>query len=1191
MYLSKLRIKGFKSFPEPSEIEFQGGITAIVGPNGCGKTNIVDSIRWVLGEQKVSLLRGERMEEVIFNGTSELKPLGMAEVTLEIINSKGILPVEYDTVSLTRRLYRSGESEYLINKRQCRLKDIVGLIADTGMGPHTYSVIQQNMIDSILSDKTDDRRFLFEEAAGITGYKIRRKETLRKLDTVGADLIRINDIASEVEKQVRSLNRQYRKAERYKRLSDGLKEIELKLFAFDYRQLNDKLTESKTKKTGISDRISALKSESSKLMVEIEERKEGYSHLREKLNRLSAELSPIEKELLEDEKQLASDDQRLKYLNETIEKTSVQLEDLEKRLDELEAKRDDIKSKIEENKKLTKEAAVLYNNLDKELLDAENKVESQRGIIGPSRDKLEELGNRLASLNAGYGGLISRRDEYQNKIKELHIRKDDIAERISKTEMAKETSETERVDILSAVESLNTQKADLEKRLSTVSGKLRRLQEETQRSENAKSSIEAKLETLSELKSSYEGFSEGAKALLSEGGGITGLKGAVIDSLAIPRELVSAAEVSLGRDADLIIVSSIGDALDAIDYLQEQRKGSAGFALENKVYGDLIPIPEGISSLGGYKGRLSDFISDERGGYLSKLLFGNVILMDNREDAVESLSMLPSGLSVVTKKGEYFKTAGILRGGISEAESSIVGRHTAISLLETEMKRTDETISKLKEEASTLIAEEMNIKVLIQDINDNIAQSNIRLNKIERKLASLNMDNSHLGENLHSLDADIRGLNDKLVEVEEKIKSEIQLKTDIEKSYRELKKELETKSDILKKSESELRELTRRANSAKVNIINLESEGNRLESELNTNSDLISRVKRNIDNYRRELEDAHSEIKALEVKRVELIEKIGNNNRRKDEFINRMDSLKGDMAEYEESIRVLENKLSRLRIQQGEFIQKENELSVAIAETETEIKHLRQKSVEEYGVDVDVLEFPKEDFDYVSIREEAEGIKSRINNIGPVNLLALEEYEKARDRLDFLEKQRTDLTDSRDSLKKAITKINKTASEKFLSTFELARHNFKRVFRQLFDGGEADLIIEDTANPLESPIEIMANPRGKKIRSLAQLSGGERALTAIALLFGIYFVKPSPFCILDEIDAPLDDNNLQRFLKLLRQFSENTQFIIITHNKLSMQASDTIYGVTMEKAGVTKLVSVRFEEVKKKDYAATETGD
>ncbi|MCP4634664.1 MAG: chromosome segregation protein SMC [candidate division Zixibacteria bacterium] len=1185
MYLSNLKLNGFKSFAEPSIIDFKGGITVVIGPNGCGKTNILDSLRWVLGEQKSSLLRGEKMEEVIFNGTANMKPLGMAEVSLEVNNSDGSLPLDYNNVLITRRLYRSGESEYLLNKKSCRLKDISHLLLNTGLGPRAYSVIEQSMIEALISGKTDDRRFLFEEAAGVSGYKLRRHETLRKLETISSDLMRIVDITSEVEKQATSLKRQSSKAERYKQHNQHLKELSVQLLACRYITLKSNIHGNREEKSAISDEISSLKAKIAADSVNEEKIKSEISEIKEALNTISSELNPVASELIEYERRFSINEERTVNINNNIERLNNELSSSEKQIQELIEQEEELKAKVIESARRIEEDEKRYSELDDVALNAENELDEKRKILVPIRERLEKASSDLASATSNYDTLKSRQEEYQSQIELLKIRKQNISERAEDTYKRKSDSENAKKGVLANIDGLNSEKKVLGESLKTVSSNLMNSQNKMGELSNSRSTIMGRLDTLRELKSSYEGFREGSRMVLNSTDKVPGIIGTLVEKLNIPEQYFTAVEAAFGQDAELICCNSPEDAYAGIDFINQMKKGVAGFLIENSLSStDLLQIPESISSREGYEGRLSDKFDQSEFSKYSRILFGNVILMNNRDAALQASQYLIPGLSIVTNNGDYYRWGGIIGGGDPGVEGSIVGRETAINRLESELNQTDSEIKILSDQISDITAEEMKFKTRNSDVDNEIAVLLTKVNQLEREISSLDSDREHLEENEGALNSEISNLESKLESTIIEFNSAGELRNKLTSEHLNIKSELSVKTEDLEKAETEFRDLTREVNQIRVAVLTSQGENKRLDSELLTNSQLQQRLSDNIEKCETDLKQSSHAILELNDEREELQSRIKQLGDQKEKLELRLNEIRGDLAERDEVVNKIEGELSELRSNLDELKSQEHNLDVTMTEADSDLRHIKQKALEEYGIDVTSQEPPLEEFDPEEVNREIIELDAKIQRMGAVNMLALEQYTKAQDRYDFLNKQQDDLTESRDSLKSVIKEINKTASEKILTTFELIRQNFKNIYSRLFEGGEADIQFIDVMNPLESPIEIVARPKGKKILSLAQLSGGERALTSIALLFSIYFVKPAPFCILDEIDAPLDDNNLKRYLRLIKEFSKKTQFICITHNKLTMEAADTLYGVTMEKPGVSKLVSVHFGDINEEEF-------
>ncbi|MBD3170523.1 MAG: chromosome segregation protein SMC [candidate division Zixibacteria bacterium] len=1189
MYLSSLKINGFKSFPESSTLDFGADIIAIVGPNGCGKTNILDSIRWVLGEQKVSLLRGDKMEEVIFNGTAEMKPLGMAEVSLQFDNSQGLLPIDYETVRITRRLFRSGESEYVLNNQNVRLKDITGLLMNTGIGPGAYSVIELKMIEAILSDKTDDRRFLFEEASGITGYKLRRIETLRKLEAVSSDLIRISDIASEVEKQVNSLKRQASKAERYKKYTDRVKELAAKVLSYKYRHLDNKLGVNKRDKDLVSDKLTFLKGESASREAELEKEKFTLEDVKSRLRELNIELSPIQNELVRCEKDYSVKIERSENLLANRDRLNSELEKSRLRVEELGNRREELQGKFEEYSHRQTELENNYNQKETALTEAEKNLDEKSKDIQPARERMESLNAEIASARSNLDAMNSHREEYRDKLNSLTVRRDEITSRHESVQKYLADSETELAGLTAKISKLRGEQSTAEEKLKEVSTKLAEERAKAAELSNSRSSLTARYETLNELKSSYEGYREGSRAVLNGMNENPGIKGAIINHIQIPEELTAAVESALGTDAELILCASAGDAFKALDGLKENRTGNAELVMDDETGVTLLEIPDAISNSGACEGRLSEKIEHSGHKRIVDLLFGNVVLMNDRDSALEVSNSLVPGLSIVTHQGDYFRWGGIIGGGSYGTESSIIGREAAIGKLNEELQTVKATIDGINNRISSLSAEELEWKTSLTDITDELSVTATGINSVEREIDSHKSNIRHLKENASDIDGEIGETQEKIDGINENISNIQNALNELNNRCDNTRREINEQSEELERAEAEYRELTREVNASRMELLNTQSELRRFEDELNNIDELSLRAKSNIEEYSIQRDSAVEELEMLNGEKEGLKGRIKELGEQKEVLTSRINEVSGELAGREEIIDEHEKALSSLRRQINDLISREHHLDLLLSEGYNEQKFLKQRGIEEYGFDITEIDTQSGGFDVEEAESELDDLEGKISRMGAVNMLALEQYTKTRDRFDFLSKQRDDLIESKDSLKEVISEINKTASEKFIDTFETIRAKFRDVFERLFEGGEADVKLAESSNPLESPIEISARPRGKKILSLAQLSGGERALTAIALLFSIYFVKPSPFCILDEIDAPLDDNNLRRFLRLVKDFSSNTQFIIITHNKLTMEASDIMYGVTMEKPGVSKILSVRFGEYEPEETTTMQT--
>jgi chromosome segregation protein len=1171
--LSRLELSGFKSFPERTVIEFDGGITGVVGPNGCGKSNILDSIRWVLGEQRSSVLRSSRMEEIIFSGTSQLKPTGMAEVSLMIRNNRGLLPVEYDDVIITRRLYRSGESEYLLNKNQCRLKDIIELFFDTGIGPHAYSVIQQGMIDAILSDKTEDRRYLFEEAAGVTKYKYRKKESENKLAATESDLLRIGDVIGEIEKQVVSLRRQAGRARRYKKLKSQLKEVESRVVAarlYDSEKKYQELAARKRKlQVDIEAATAGLNSSElhlQELKLKLSEREKAVAELRQRESDITVKLVSMEneiklagqrsetaaREIRESEREIEALSKRLEFLNEDLRSNRKSLEEAnalrsslvgesENTEAELESSsRDLAESELELEKKRTE-----HSQITQRISRLEAEMASLNDICGSLRQKIARLDSDAERFNGSKGEGLEKKRAFE--------------EQLAKTVEDLKNSKIGRIRKLDDMRKIDGQITDLRERLAGLKAE--------------QSGMDARRELLLQLIETGEGYSSGAGTLLAWDSKPAGMLLPLAEVLEVPERYRIAITAALGELNEIVPVQSRADAESAIAYLNNSGGGRASFLVMEGVnetdFQDIRP-QEGD----GFIGFLGELVSyPEEYAPAVRVLLGRVALFDSAEAAARADGAWRH-LSKVSLDGTAYSSPGLISGG--KTVPTIFGRRSEAEELDGKLRAIQNNIESVENNLDEKVRAARDLRAELERIEDRVAGLEDKKDSAEMDIGQIKLELKEI-DNLHSSavgEADrarkeIEDYGEKLKSLSSELES---LKLDSGICHDELTR-LNNQTDHRKKSVREIEsELTR----LRIRNVELDGLAAKLESDMDHGRELIEEANRMVTANRSNIDRARTTMTesatAIENLKSALEDQFSRRDRARDELRNAEESF----SEYSAEIKRQEDELSRKRQQKDLKTSDLHELEMEFMEVDSSRKAIVEKFRLEFG-DSPVDPAPLEDeMTIESMIEKGESIRASLSRMEPVNLMAAEDYERENDRLNFLIRQRQDLLDAKASLREAISRINTTAQKRFRETFERIQGNLQRVFDSLFEGGEANVDLEDPSDPLESPIKISARPRGKKMLSVTQLSGGERALTAISLLFAIYLVKPSPFCILDEVDAPLDDANLLRFLKLIREFSETTQFIIITHNKLTMEASDILYGVTMQSPGVSKIVSVRF---------------
>ena len=1164
MYLSKLEIFGFKSFAQKTEIPLEPGITSIVGPNGCGKTNIVDAIRWVLGEQRVSVLRTEKMQDVIFNGSNGRKPLGFAEVSLTLHNNKGILPTEYTDVVITRRLYRDGESDYLLNKNPVRLKDINDLFMDTGMGPDAYSVIELKMVDSLLSEDPVERRKMFEEAAGITKYKHQRKTTLRKLEATKTDLLRVFDIISEVEKNVRSLKYQLGKFKRYKREKDAFVEGDIRLARFQYHEILKKVEP-------LTGRLQKEKLQRDDAASQIEMDEALHERLENNLDALDQEIKECETDIENQTRQHIEVKERQIIARQTIssekkaiENANVRIQSAEERLNALGEQEKLFNSQVTEAESNLHGRKEKYEDMKSALNAADELLKKQQTELRDLEHERAEYIDKIGQLSGEKQMLIARIDAIDKNSDSRNREKKELESLLETSMRSLRDSNRKRKGYITE-RTLNDEKLSA---ASEITDKLKKeiaaLESNLAEFSSRRGLLASRITVLDELIEARGGHSSGVLNLFESGKELNGVLGTVTDLIDVISEHRIAVEQALGYAADFVVMDTLEHARTAAEWVSKEQKGSVTFialkslkTVEIKNFPGNGYIPAGEVVKSNYTNLVEN-------------LFSDLLIIKKLNGETD----YPPGFRVVDTNGFLYDGAAMIKsGGHASVESARVGRKELRDELSVKLEDLDKRIinseSELKTRLSSLETEKGKIDSLL-----------LR----EREILS---DDAGLAGSIKGIDSEIKRVNERLKQMEDDGSDEENIKnmrdsitnkqTGIDlleerqsgflKRYEEVMAEVEQASDAKDNASRDHQEATisfvadeRNLEALNFRLSGIEETRNETKSRIKDSMEEIARSGRHIESLQKEDEESSGKISELEQERESLLEKRDSFNLRKEEF-------RAEKAEIDKELR-------EKRKQKDLVAESTNEMELRLTELKMESERIFNNITLSYNTDISTP--PEgEPINEANEIENLERLKNRIENMGPVNMAVEDEFNSESERLDFLIKQRDDLTAAEKSLMTTMKQIDDSARKKFMDAFDKIRENFQRTFSMYFEGGEADLILKEDEDPLEATIEITARPPGKRNQALKQLSGGEKALTAIALLFAIYLVKPSPFCILDEIDAPLDDANIRRFSSVLEKFAEDTQFIVVTHNKDTMKSAGTLYGVTMEEVGVSKVVSAK----------------
>jgi chromosome segregation protein len=1182
MKIKKVSLVGFKSFPEKLDIPFPLGLSAIVGPNGCGKSNIVDAIRWAMGEQSAKLLRGRQMEDVIFNGTEAHKPLGMAEVSLLFENGDDTFPTQFaheSEIAVTRRLYRSGESEYLVNNVPCRLKDIQEIFMDTGLGNRAYSIIGQGQIGSIVEQKPEETRAMLEEAAGITKYKRKKEESERKIEGARQNLQRVEDILGEVERQMRSLKRQAAKAKRFKGLGEEIQGLELVLNAHAYQELKEesgnrmRSTEAFLQEEAArSAEVSRIQARVETMNLELEEKdqeiaalRDAYLRAKEKVNRKETALEGLAAE------------KRMQLELET--RLSKDRENLVRRLGELEKEKALLLEKIEE---VRQNAA----GLEGEIALAETRAKSRQDLLKQIKAAYEE-----ARIRVQEG--VSKEMSLSQESGYLHKRIEEITDSRSRLDHEKGEVRGKLESLIQAGKRKSEIREALAQKLSEISADVAKDQQLCQELDQMRKNVEAQLRSiegalhmdqtrlasLRSLAENFEGFKIGVRTVMKaedlqtrrEGR----IKGLVADIIQIDPKLEHALEAALGDKLQYIIVESQKDGKEAIEYLKARAKGRSSFVPLSELNGKVDN-----NSANGLP-LLKDMVKvPEEYKPVVEALLGNTALVEDLDQAVFAWSRNGKHPSLVTREGDLIDFSGIISGGKAAQDShGIFARKREIRVLE-------EAVSRQEKEVETLQGK---LEKILMDKEDREGKLSVLLEEkgeCQEKINELDRANFQLSHEMDQLDRLIQRISDELSRRDkeenkhradlDRISSELlsckEKREQEELYFREKEKELQGSEEEFEGFRNELARLKMEHSLAREEQRGLSREVERIDDFAHEAQGTFRRIEEDIVSAREKQEGCGKKETELRDEMQGVYEQL----QRAESVLNRGDQ---DRNIFRSEIREEEKKADAARNDLEAVKEKIHRAKMEHSEITFKMDGLAEMVREKYNLNLhDIYKAHlQETFSLADARERLDHVKKLRERLGEVNLTAIQEHEALKERYSFITTQRQDLLDSIQSLQEAIRRINRTSLEKFKETFQLVDEKLKVVFPILFSGGTAGLRLVDDSKPLESGVLVEVQPPGKKLSHMGLLSGGEKALVAMALIFAIYLIKPSPFLLLDEVDAPLDEANIDRFNDLLKEIRKYSQIILVTHNRRSMEIVDRLFGVTMEKQGVSKMVTVSLE--------------
>jgi len=1173
MYISELTMHGFKSFAKKDVLHFGEGITAIVGPNGCGKTNIVDAIRWVLGEQKYSVLRSGKMEDVIFNGAKNTKPLSVCEVTLTVHNNKGKLPIEYNDIEIGRRLYRNGESEYFMNRAPCRLKDIQDLFIDTGMGSDAYSVIELKMIEQILSETGDDRRRMFEEAAGINKYKHQRRSTLRKFEATRTDLNRISDLINEIEAKVKALALQLKRFERHAKLLESLIDKEMSLAFLQIHGYRIQVQPLQSRIEELNHLRNSNVSEESVHEKKLISLQTVYKDQQDELEKFRNQLSDFndKREGLQNDIIIWKEQSRSAIIS--MDRLVVEQDKINKRKNELQHHLFDYKKvirglqpKIDSYLNSYKEKQFAFEAIDNELKEMQTVLDSMQ-------DKRWDLLQKLSDKKSLFDRTNTIIQEKTDNISLLEERILDLEKDFQ--------SITKQIEINKNTKTSISEKLEKNKnRLNKKTDELEKLQHEKQQIDIQEhkvsvwmKSLKSKCRFYEKLLISREGYPNGVKDVLENKDQYKGVLGTVGDLLKVGDSIASMIESALGEYAKCIVVKDRNTAINIMDIARKRNAGKL-MIIPLKDIPDDKPNTANLKSDDNIIGRAVDLVkTTDSIRPLSRFLLGNILLVKDLKVGIKDNSL--NNWDLVDEKGTFSIRGMIINNSNGNNEAGLIGRKENIKIIKRDIINQKIQFQKLQMQSAKL---EKYIEKAKQDsvhLDNQVEELSNGLAEIDGYLVREGFQQSQFTESIVAVKKLIK-------ENEQEIRRQLllikTLKSELaneEQILNKHAKEQTKKSDDLIKFQSKRDQLHQNAQDLRIECLNLEGQRENVIFQQRTAEDLI----KEFSSRKSEIDKEMTQLKSQDKDLKKSIQSAENKLSEINGLVNKQESilsLKQETAN--DSYRQIEEIQAQIRSEQKNreaLLEELKQCELKIADFEQRINFVNERIKDRYDTEISdnmIVDESESELNVAIARTERS-----IENIGPINMAVQAEYEEESSRLLMLSEQRDDLIEAEKNLLDTIQKIDSIAREKFQSTFENIRGNFEKLFGMFFEGGRGSLKLEGDPDPLEANIGINAQPPGKRNRSLRQLSAGEKALTAIALLFSIYQVKPSPYCILDEVDAPLDDVNIGKFTRVLSNFSGDTQFIVVTHNKLTMESANFLYGVTMEKQGISQLVSVKLE--------------
>lgn len=1177
MYLKSIEIQGFKSFANKLTFQFHNGITAIVGPNGSGKSNVADAVRWVLGEQRIKQLRGASMQDVIFSGTELRKPLSFAYVAITLDNSDHQLAIDYDEVTVSRRIYRSGESEYMINGTACRLKDVNELFYDTGIGKEGYSIIGQGQIDKILSGKPEDRRELFDEAAGIVKFKRRKDTACKKLEEEKANLVRVSDILSELEKQIAPLEKQSETAKVYLKKKEELKNLDVNVFLLENQRVTEQL---KTVEGNYETASQELQSTSEKY----ENIKSEYERIQSEIESLEAEIEQTRSNLTDTSVTRGKLEGQINVLKEQIRSAEGNAQHLNSRMDTLNS---EITEKQEEKKKILSEKSAI----DGQVAEIQSARDAANQLLEEVQARIEELNNRIESgkntiideLNKR-ATIKSRMGRYDTMLEQVNIRKAELNSRLlrAKSDEAKQEENIKELEeafarVNEEIGGMDAEVASMEQSLGEYKDQLTGLDEQLRKKQETYHQEKSRLEAVSNLAERYEGYGGSVKKVMEQKDSHKGIVGVVADIIKVEKKYETAIETALGGNIQNIVTEEEETAKKMIGYLKANRLGRATFLPLTAIKNSPELKSKEVLEEKGVIGMADELVQiDKKYQDVAKAMLGRIVVVDHVDHAVKIARKYEYSIRMVTLEGELLVPGGAISGGAFKNNSNFLGRHREMEELKKKIGEIETQIEEIQKSIEDTKSGRNQLRIKIESARLKLQQKMIEQNTARISVEQAKERRAETAEGSVSLRSEQEEIERQIIEIQdnkEKISQELstseQLEKDTTVSINEYQAQVDkehaeetAQSSKVSEWDVEVQKMRQKQDFEQQNVDRIDAELSRLVRERTEIEEGITLSQDDVDRKRSSIEEIEKTIAASYTSQSDAEQKLKNDTEKKDELTAKQKNFFATREEMAEKITALDKEVYRLQSQKEKL-----EDSI-----ETQINYMW----DEYEItlsDASGLRNP-EMTDLPGMKREISSLKDQIRKLGDVNVNAIEDYKNLMERYTQMKTQHDDLVEAQNMLQGIIEELDTAMRKQFMEKFADINREFDKVFKELFGGGKGSLELIEGEDILEAGIRISAQPPGKKLQNMMQMSGGEKALTAIALLFAIQNLKPSPFCLLDEIEAALDEANVDRYAKYLHKLTRNTQFIVITHRRGTMESADRLYGITMQEKGVSTLVSV-----------------